>query len=296
MHTKVLLAMMKIDAHQHFWRYTPEEFPWIDDSMSVLQQDFLVPQSQEQLNAHQFDTAIAVQARPLLEENNWLLSLAQNTSSILAVIGWVDLFSKDAPEQIMEYLSKPKCKGFRAMLQDMDNAEAAMQDPLFNQNIACLQAQGGIYEILLRNDQLGQLSAFCRKHDEAPLIIDHVAKPMYEEGLESATGQNWLQEITAVSQYPHVYIKISGLISELTERHRNSPEQWPAVFEPFLHCVLELFGSSRLIFGSDWPVCALNGSYKQSVSVVSDWAQSCLSENEHAQLFGLTAQSVYAGR
>lgn len=287
---------MRIDAHQHFWQYTADEFPWIDDSMSVLRQDFSVSQSQEHLKAHQFDAAIAIQARPLIEENDWLLSLAQETSNILAVIGWINLFSEDAPSQIEQYLSRPKCKGFRAMLQGMEDAEAAMSDPLLNQNIEHLQVQGGIYEILLKHDQLGQLSEFCRQHDEAPLIIDHIAKPMYELGLDSAKGKNWLQEITAASQYPHVYMKVSGLISELTKRQREIPEQWPAIFEPFLNCALELFGPSRLIFGSDWPVCTLGGSYAQSVLVVHDWARNCLSENERAQLFGLTAQSVYIGK
>src|SRR5512140_3487811 len=99
---------MRIDAHQHFWRYNPEEYDWIDDSMAVLRRDFLPSDLKPELEAVGFDACIAVQARQTLEETRWLLALANEHPFIAGVVGWVNLCAEDVREQLSTLAKTPK--------------------------------------------------------------------------------------------------------------------------------------------------------------------------------------------
>src|SRR5499425_1855125 len=99
---------MRIDAHQHFWRYRPDEYGWIDDSMSCLRRDFLPQDLRPELDRTGFDGSIAVQARQTLEETRWLLELAESSPYVLGVVGWVDLRSPDVKSQLAGFVRNPK--------------------------------------------------------------------------------------------------------------------------------------------------------------------------------------------
>lgn len=285
---------MRIDAHQHFWSFNPTDFPWISSEMEVLRRDYHIEQAMSLLDAQGFDGVIAVQARADLAENDWLLALAKQSARIAGVVGWADLLDESAQAAVEALLAQPQCVGVRAMLQDMAAPAQAMQDTVFNRYVQHIQKQSAVYEVLLRHDQLAGLVEFCRTHDRHPLVIDHLAKPDYQAGLTSEVGQHWYKVFQHLATLPHVYVKLSGLLTEVEQSALTTSAQADQVFSPFLDAALDLFGAERLVFGSDWPVAHLRGDYDVGLSVIERWAQKRLSNSEADLLFGLNAQRLYS--
>lgn len=288
---------MKIDAHQHFWSFNPTDFPWISAEMEVLRRDYHIEQAIALLDAHSFDGVVAVQARADWAENDWLLSLAKQSPRIAGIVGWADLFNDAAQPQVEALLAQPQCIGVRAMLQDMPAPAQAMQDTIFNRYVAQIQTQGAVYEVLLRHDQLQAVVPFCQAHDRHALVIDHLAKPDYAAGLSSEAGQQWLSVFQQLARLPHVYVKTSGLLTEVEALVLSGATEATEIdlyFTPFLDAALELFGAHRLVFGSDWPVAHLRGGYDVGLGVIERWAEQRLSAAEAAQLFGANAQRLYS--
>ena len=114
---------MRIDAHQHFWKYSPASYGWISDKMQGLKRDFLPMDLKPLLTADGFSGSIAVQARQDLDETRWLLELADNNEFIKGVVGWVDLCSRELPAQLEEFTANPKFVGVRHILQDEPDDE-----------------------------------------------------------------------------------------------------------------------------------------------------------------------------
>lgn len=262
--------------------------------MEVLRRDYHVEQALSLLDAHGFDGVIAVQARADWEENEWLLTLAKQSTRIAGIVGWADLFDESAHTQVEALLAQPQCLGVRAMLQDMAAPEQAMQDAVFNRYVKQIQDQGAVYEVLLRHDQLAGLVDFCRANDRHQLVIDHLAKPDYEAGLASESGQHWYHVFQQLAELSHVYVKLSGLLTEVDQLALTTSTQADQIFSPFLDAALDLFGAQRLVFGSDWPVAHLRGGYDVGLSVIERWAKKRLSGSEAELLFGLNAQRLYS--
>lgn len=286
---------MKIDAHQHFWIYDNEKYPWIEDSMESLKHDFLLDQAQLLLNEHTFDGTIAVQARASWEENNFLLNLCEQANTVVGVVGWADFFSSDTKTEakLNTLFLHNKLLGLRAMLQDLPSPHQAMQAEHFNQTVRKLQNHALVYEILLKWHQLGALYHFCKTHDKNYLIIDHLAKPAYALGLNSQEGIHWQKALKQVASMEHVAVKVSGLLTEVPSEALKGDEEDYAIFLPFLDFILEQFGSKRVIFGSDWPVSSLRGGYSKGLKIITKWANNRLSSQESANLFGLNAERIY---
>ncbi|MCQ9618173.1 amidohydrolase family protein [Paenalcaligenes niemegkensis] len=285
---------MKIDAHQHFWTFNPTDFPWIDSDMEMLRRDYHAEQAVSLLDRHGFDAAIAVQARADWVENDWLFALAGQSSRIAGVVGWADLLDESAQEKMDVLLGHPQCLGVRAMLQDMSFPASVMQDAVFNRYLKQIQDQGVVYEVLLRHDQLDGVISFCRHNDSHFLVVDHLAKPDYEAGITSASGQRWSSVFQQLSELPHVYVKLSGLLTEVDVSALKSAADADLVFWPFLDAVLEWFGAQRVVFGSDWPVAHLRGEYDMGLGVIERWAQARLSASEVELLFGTNARRLYS--
>lgn len=262
--------------------------------MEVLRRDYHVEQAIALLEQHDFDAVIAVQARADWEENDWLLSLAKQSARVAGIVGWADLLNSDARDPLEALLAQPQCVGVRAMLQDMESPALAMQDTVFNQHLQTIQKQGAVYEVLVRHDQLDGVVTLCRTHDQHQMVIDHLAKPDYQAGLSSPAGQAWYRVLQQLAQLPHVYVKLSGLLTEVSSQALGSASQVDPLFQPFLNAMLELFGAQRLVFGSDWPVAHLRGEYDVGVEVIQRWAAQQLSESESALLFGANAQRLYS--
>jgi L-fuconolactonase len=252
---------MKIDSHQHFWKYHPVKDAWISDEMKVIQRDFLPADLEPILKENQFEGCVAVQADQSEEETLFLLNLAQDNDFIKGVVGWVDLRAKNIEERLKYFSKYEKLKGFRHIVQ----AEADLDFMLgeeFQNGISKLAEYDFTYDILIFPKQLENAAKLVAKFPEQKFVIDHLAKPDFK----SKNFNEWEAGIRAIAQFPNVMCKVSGLV---TEADWNNWTQ-----QDFTHCldvVTEVFGIERLMFGSDWPVSLLAASYAEACEIVEDY-------------------------
>jgi L-fuconolactonase len=271
----------RIDAHQHFWRYSPETHAWIDDTMSAIRRDFLPSDLKPLLDAAGFDGCVAVQAEQSIAETEWLLRLADEHPFIRGVVGWVDLCAPDVTEQLRRAASRSRLRGIRHLVQD--EPAGFMLQPEFLRGIAALKELGLAYDILIYERQLPEALELVRSFPEQHFVIDHIAKPAIRDGGIDA----WRAGIGAIAACPNVYCKLSGMVTEADW------QRWrPADFAPYIETVLEAFGPRRVMSGSDWPVCLVAGDYGGVMAIVTD-AIRRLSAREREAIMGGTAAEFY---
>jgi L-fuconolactonase len=251
---------MTLDAHQHFWRYRPAEYPWIRPG-SPIQRDFLPEDLEPLLRQAGFDGCVAVQARQSLEESRWLLELADQWPFIRGVVGWVDLRAERVEDQLAELASHPRCVGVRHVVQDEPDDQFVLR-PDFLRGLGQLRRFGLTYDVLIFPRQLPAAIELARRLPEQPMVLDHLAKPRIRDGVL----RPWREQIRELARQPNVFCKVSGLVTEADWT------RWRAAdCRPYLDVVFEAFGPERLMFGSDWPVCLLAASYEQVVGLVNDY-------------------------
>ncbi|SDL33545.1 L-fuconolactonase [Catalinimonas alkaloidigena] len=274
--------MEKIDAHQHFWRYSPATHAWISDAMQVLRRDYLPPDLKPALETNGFAGCVAVQASQTEAETDFLLQLADQYDFIRGVVGWVDLRDPQLGERLAHWTQHSKLKGVRHVVQDEPDDRFLLR-PDFLRGVAMLADFHLTYDILIFERQLPAAVAFVEKFPELPLVVDHIAKPRIADGML----EPWAQHMRQLAQFPHVHCKVSGMVTEADW------QGWtPDHFKPYLDVVFEAFGPERLMFGSDWPVCRLAGEYDQVVQLLDDYL-SGYSKEEQARVWGQNATQFY---
>ncbi len=272
---------MKIDAHQHFWQYNSTDYDWMTDEMAVLRRDHLPTDLKPLLESVGFDGSIAVQARRLTVETEWLLELADQYDFILGVVGWVDFESGRLDEQLERYSQHPKLKGVREVLQDLP-VEYVLSD-VHTAAIGKLARYGLTYDLLLKPPHIQAATELVRRFPDQPFVVDHLAKPYIARGELSP----WREHLQELARLPNVFCKLSGLVTEARWG------QWqPSDLRPYLDVAVEAFGPERCMIGSDWPVCTLSGQYVEVMNVVLDYAAE-LSESERAAVLGETCAKFY---
>lgn len=279
----------RIDAHQHFWRYNRADYGWMGDgdAMQPLRRDWLPQDLRPLLDAQGIDACIAVQARAVEAETDFLLGLAQAHDWIAGVVGWVDLRAKDLDARLKRWEEGAALVGFRHLLQDDADVPATLADAAFNRGVASLQARSQVYEVLVRGAaQLSATAGFCARHDAHWLVLDHLGKPAIGGGEDAA----WEAALRAVAGQPHVMCKLSGLVTEVRADAIDA-----AQVRRYLDIALDAFGPQRLMFGSDWPVCLLRADYAEAVALIAEWA-AALSADERAALWGGNAVRCYGLR
>jgi len=265
---------MRIDAHQHFWHYSPTEHTWMSEAMGILKRDYLPEDLQPLLSSLRFDGCIAVQVRQSLEETRWLLELAERHDIIQGVVGWLDLRSPELPDQLEQFARHPKLVGLRHILQDEPD-DAFMLRPEFRQGIAQLQPYGLVYDLLLFPKHLPFASKLVAEFPGQQFVLDHIAKPRIVDGQLSP----WREDLRELATYPNVACKLSGMV---TEAKWNG---WlPEDFHSYLDTVFEAFGADRLMIGSDWPVCLLSGDYVSTMQIVMNYVKQLSIETQQAIL------------
>ncbi len=271
----------RIDSHQHFWRFRPETHGWIKPRMTVLRRDFLPEDLEPLLRAEGVSGCVAVQAAQSLDETRFLIELADRHSFIRAVVGWVDLVAPDLEAQLESFAGCQRLRGIRHIAQDeIDDFWLAREDVI--RGVGQLARFGLTYDLLVFPRQIGAAFALAKALPDQPFVLDHVAKP------EIARGriEPWATDLRRLAELPNVCCKLSGLVTEAREGWQ------PSDFRPYLDVVLEAFGPSRLMFGSDWPVCLLAGSYP-SVAALARRAIASLSHDEQDAVMGGNAARFY---
>ena len=274
--------MLRIDAHQHFWKYYPVRDRWIDERMSVLKKDFLPSDLHPLLEEYGIDGCVVVQSDQSKEENAFQLQNAKEYDFIKGVVGWVDFQADDIEDQLTYYKQFDKMKGFRHILQSEPQRDY-MLNPAFCNGIRLLKKYHFTYDLLILPDQLNAAQKFVSLFPDQLFVIDHLAKPF----IKSKEINQWKKEIRSFSDQENVYCKLSGMITEA-----NWNDWRAADIIPYIDVVVELFGTNRILFGSDWPVCLLAGSYQETLSLVTDYFSS-FTRNEQDRFFGSNAIQFY---
>jgi len=273
---------MNIDAHQHFWRYDPRRDAWITDEMSALKRDFLPDDLLPELAANGIGGSVAVQADQSENETLFLLDCAAQHPEIAGVVGWVDLRAPNVRERLAFFSRFPKLRGFRHIVQAEPDDRFLLRED-FCRGVACLREFGFTYDILIYPRQLPAAREFVEKFPEQPVAIDHLAKPL----IRAKEMEPWREHMRAIAAHPNVYCKLSGIITEADWRNWSAED-----CRPYLDVVFESFGLPRLMFGSDWPVCLLAGTYRRVVELIGDYARN-LPLAEREKIFGLNAARFY---
>lgn len=276
---------MIVDAHQHFWRYAPEEYGWIGPEMGAIARDFMPADLAATLSAAGVAGAVSVQARQTLAETEWLLDLADAHPFLLGVVGWAPLAAPDAGETLARLAERPKLRGVRHVVQDEPD-DAFLAGEAFNRGVARLAPLGLTYDLLVLDRQLPQTIAFVDRHPDQPFVLDHLAKPPAKRG----ELEPWRGNLKRLAERPNVCCKLSGLVTEADWRGWT-----PEGLHPYLDAALEAFGPRRLMFGSDWPVCLVASDYPRWLHLVRGWAAP-MTEGERGALLGGNAIDFYGLR
>lgn len=272
---------MKIDAHNHFWNYDAEKHSWIDGTMTAIQQSFLPEAFGKILNQNKIDGCVAVQVEQNLEENTYLLALADENPFIKAVVGWVNLRADNLDEQLQQLSHHKKLKGFRHIAQA--EANDFLATPEIIKGISKLSVYNFTYDILVYPQQLSAAITLVKACPNQKFALNHLAKPYIKAG----EIKQWKNDITELAKLDNVSCKVSGMVTEAHWQNWKNQD-----FYPYLDIAFEAFGSKRLLFGSDWPVCLLAAKYQQVKSLVENYTKS-LSINQQNQIWGTNAIDFY---
>ena len=273
---------MIIDSHQHFWNYEPIKDSWIDDSMSVLKKDFLPKTLNKIYEINSVYGCVSVQADQSEDETVFLLNHASTNTFIKGIVGWLDIKSPKLDELLSFYSKNPFFKGLRHIVQD-EKEKDFMLNSDFQRGLSCLNKYNLTYDILIKDYQMDQTIKMVKKNTNQIFVLDHIGKPKILKQIDPL----WKKNIRELSSHENVYCKVSGLVTE-TELLKWKIND----FTPYLEVVFEAFGTDKIMYGSDWPVCLLASDFKDTLDILNYYTSS-FSENEKNKVMSLNAIKAY---
>jgi L-fuconolactonase len=275
------MAARRIDAHQHFWHYTPGEYEWIDESMRRIRRDFMPADLQREMTPLGFDGTVLVQVRQSLEETLWMLDIADSEPMVEGVVGWADLRAPEIADHLRDLSRRPKLLGIRHVVQS--EPDGFLLEPSFLAGIRALGQFDLTYDILIYERQLPEAIEFASRFPEQRFVLDHLGKPNIRRGAIDP----WRQHLRTLAKLPNVWCKLSGIVTE-ADWDTWTPDQ----IRPYLETAVECFGANRVMIGSDWPVCTLAATYAETMGLVTDLVADW-SENDRDAVLGGTATSLW---
>jgi L-fuconolactonase len=274
-----------VDAHQHFWDPTKADYPWLTDELAAIRRPFGPTDLAPQLAARNVASTVLVQTRSSLDETTEFLALAEATSFVAGVVGWVDLTQPNVADEIARLRAGPGGRhlvGIRHQVHDEPDPDWLGRADV-RSGIAAVGATGLAYDLLVRSEHLPAAVAVARALPDVRFVVDHLANPP----IASGRLEPWASRLRLLGELANVWCKISGMVTQA------DPIRWqPVDLQPFVDLVLDVFGPRRLLFGSDWPVCLLAGSYEAVLDAAVTTLRG-LTASEREAVFGGTAGEVY---
>ena len=282
------MKLTMIDSHQHFWQVGRFDYPWMSAEVETLYRDFLPDALAPVLQANGVRQTVLVQASNSLAETRWLLELADRHHFIAGVVGWVDLTSPQVEAQLPEFITHPKFKGVRHLVES-EPADDWLVQPSVLHGLNLLASHGVAYDLLVQTRHLRHVLTVAERCAGLRLVIDHMAKPPIAGG----EIDTWARELKAVAEIPGLHCKLSGLVTEA------DPQKWKIEdLRPYVERALEWFGPERMMIGSDWPVCLLAASYEQALAAyqallpgLNDRQRQCILAGNAASFYQLRDDS-----
>ena len=284
--TNVESEAIRIDAHQHFWDLSRSEFDydWVKVlTNTAINKDYLPENLVGHLTAAGMHYSILVQTQHTLAENHWALSLAEQNSFIAGVVGWVDLASPDVEENLRQLQKHSKFVGIRHITQDEPDNNFIVRSDI-RRGLGCLERLGIPFDLLFYEQHLHHAATLGQAFPNLPLVIDHLAKPK----IKNREVSDWEHNLRQAARHSNIYCKLSGLVTEANWDHWT-----PDDLQPYIEIALAAFGPRRCMFGSDWPVCELAGSYTDVLAALQE-VISRLSTEDQNWILGKTAVDFYS--
>ena len=275
---------MIIDSHQHFWKLDlPFEYGWLQEPQhKPICRDFLPTD----LKAHLLTTGVTktvfVQTQHNVAENRWVLEMTKDHDFIAGVVGWVDLASESCEDQLSEFVGNPKFVGIRHVTQAEPDDNFIIRPDIIR-GLKVLQKHQVPFDLLFFTQHLKHAATLAAGLPDLPMVIDHLSKPK----IKDQNILDWSLDLRRAATFPNIYCKLSGMVTEADWKNWK-----PADLKPYVEIALEAFGPERCMFGSDWPVCELAGSYETVFSTLRELTQT-LSPSEQKLIFGETAKRFY---
>jgi L-fuconolactonase len=276
----------RIDAHHHLWDLSARQHGWLDGpGMAAIRRDFTLQDLAGVTAANHIDRTILVQVLPDVEETAEFLALAAGSELVAGVVGWVDLTSERLPDVLAELSGGPgggKLAGIRHLVQSEPDPGWLSRAEV-RRGLRAVADAGLVYDLLTLPHQLGAAIETVRALPELTFVLDHLSKPP----IASGELEPWAAGLRELAAEPNVYCKLSGMV---TEADRTG---WKvADLRPYAEVALEAFGPSRVMFGSDWPVCLLAATYAEVREAAEELTRH-LGAAESAEVFGATAARAY---
>ena len=278
----------RIDAHQHFWHPARRDYGWLEalegEPARRLQRPILPGELAPILAQHHIDKTVLVQAAPTEAEGAFLLSLADQHTFIAGAVVWIDMESAEFETKLSALMHHPKFVGVRPMIQDIVDP-GWMLRPSVKRAFGALVERNVCFDFLIKPHQLEPTLTILREFPRLRAVVDHVAKP----DIQSRAIEPWRSLMRRVASHENVYCKLSGMVTEAQH------ERWtPDDLAPYVEEVVRAFGAERLMFGSDWPVCTLAGSYARVLTALeANLLPLGLSDAASARIFGGSAWEFY---
>ncbi|HKU95158.1 MAG TPA: amidohydrolase family protein [Vineibacter sp.] len=275
-----------IDAHQHFWDPARALYPWMADAaLAPIRRAFGPDDLAPLLAANGVDASIVVQCRSSVEETEGFLAIAAATPFVAGVVGWVDLTDPDVGAQLDRLQRRHdggKLVGIRHQVHDEVDADWLTRADV-RRGLAAVFDRDLAYDLLVRSRELPAATLVARDFAHGRFVLDHVAKPPIAAGFD----QTWADRLAALAESPNVWCKISGLATEADWQDWDT-----ARLQPYIAHAGRCFGADRLIYGSDWPVCLLAGSYDR-IKAAADTCLAALGATTLDKARGANAVHAY---
>lgn len=275
---------MKIDAHQHYWQVKRGDYGWLTPDQGVLYRDYMPKQLRPHLAQHQINRTIVVQAAPTIEETLFLLRLCEEENTLAGVVGWLDLESEHFATEFSRLRSNPYFIGLRPMLQDIEDTSYILR-PQVLRSLELIAAASFPLDLLIQPRHLPSVINMLERIPDLHTVVNHIAKPCIAKG----ELDPWRSDLARLANHhPNVYCKLSGMVTEAVHGRWNTED-----FIPYVSHVLDIFGPSRVMFGSDWPVCLLSADYSEVIVLLESLLPEHWGALEYKLVFGDNAARFY---
>jgi len=270
-----------IDAHQHFWATARDDYGWLTPEDIVLYRDFQPQHLAPLIERAGITGTVLVQAAPSVAETRYLLQIADRTTWVAAVVGWVPLDDPGVEGTLDDLAGHPALRGVRPMIQDIPDDDWMLRDALTGGLRALAERSLGL-DALVHPRHLSRLQRLLERHPDLRVVIDHGAKPEIHAG----RFDEWADATARIAEQTSACCKLSGLVTEAGPGWRGED------LRPYVAHLVECFGAARLMWGSDWPVVELAGGFERWRALSEELLEG-LNDEERAAIFGGTAQGFY---